>query len=323
MNNITEIINYIGNRKDINTFVELLRSCNESIITRNKKMLNTVACRLWQLQYCIFCYIYNNNKNLLQNSDFLIMLCKVYNKIFTDSNSPLYKFILLNKLTDPIIYIPYIGSALRNNDFKNYIINNINTYCCIYGINKKSGTIQESGIVHYFTIINDKIGNYYITSSYGSDNVCIPYQLEKLHNLQDFIDFCECLYRVPYVSQEESLYYNECILNFMNNYFLKGGIKKRWSQDYVDEIPELRHQWILPDKGSIKESKYITHNTVMNFDIAIITNYQELVEKEILQDINTTQYIKNHAILTDKIREVTKTFSKKTSIKSPISKKKI
>jgi hypothetical protein len=284
MNEINNILNLLYDRKYVNNYVKLLKSCTEGIITRNQEKLNTVACRLWQLQYCIFYYIYNRNKMLLQNSDFLHILCAVYNKIFIDINSPLYKFILLNTITAPIQYI----SFTKNHDFKQHIINNVNTYCCIYGINKNTGIIQQYGVVHYLTIINDKHGNYYITSSYGSDNVCIPYQIEKLESLDEFILFCECL---QYTHFSESEQHNKCIIDFMNKYFLKGGIKKRWSPDWIEERPELRHLWIDPQSGKINESEYIIHNTVMNFDIAIITNYQELVEKELLQNIETDRYI--------------------------------
>ena len=328
MNKIYEILLLLYDRDYINNYVKLLKSCKEGVITRHKEILNTVACRLWQLQYCIFYYIYNRDKELLQNPDFMLILCAVYNKILTEPKTGLGSFILLNTLNESTQYISFMNNdkdSTHNNNFINYINNNINTYCCIYGINKKTGVIQENGVVHYFTLINDKMGNYYITSSYGSDKVCVPYQTEKLESLDEFIIFCRCLYLAPLSNNEFELNeYNKCIIIFMNKYFLKGGIKKRWSEDWVDEYPNLRHKWIEPLEGIIKEAKYITQNTIMNFDIAIISNYQTLIEKELSTDVETDKYISDKLI--NEINEITKRFkninTNKKILLSPIRKHK-
>lgn len=322
MNKIGEILLLLYDRDYINNYVKLLKSCKEGVITRNKEILNTVACRLWQLQYSIFYYIYNRDKDLLKNPDFMIILCAVYNKILTEQKTGLYRFILLNTINESTQYISFMNNDKHNNNFINYINNNINTYCCIYGINKKTGIIQKNGVVHYFTLINDKMGNYYITSSYGSDNVRIPYQTEKLESLNEFIIFCRCLYLAPYAKNDHELNeYNKCIIIFMNKYFLKGGIKKRWSEDWIDEYPNLRHKWIEPSEGIVKEAKYITQNTMMNFDIAIISNYQTLIEKELSTDVETDRYISDKLIT-----EITKRFknikTNKKFLLSPIRKHK-
>ena len=98
MNKIGEILLLLYDRDYINNYVTLLKSCKKGVITRHKEILNTVACRLWQLQYSIFYYIYNKDKDLLQNPNFMIILCAVYNKILTEPNTGLGRFILLNTI---------------------------------------------------------------------------------------------------------------------------------------------------------------------------------------------------------------------------------
>lgn len=323
--NIDKFISLLNNRNFINEYVKLLKSCVEGVITRDKEIMNTVACRLWQLQYCIFTFIFNENIELLSNPTFLHMLCSSYINFLRNINenssySPLlYNFIILNNINNYkncLYYKNYINIEPNSNYFYYFITQNLNTYLCIYGINKKTNEIETNGVIHYFTIINDNNSNYYITSSWGSDEICVPYQTNKLDNLNEFLHFCTCLYNLKFEKDINSKY----IIYFMNKYFFIGAKRKRYSDEWVEEMPELRHKWIEPEEGIKKEADYILKNTIMDFDIAIITDYEIVVKNEIIKkNIKATSYISDDLIesISKKLKQVKINKTLSSSIKKP------
>ena len=274
MSNIKEIIKLLDEHTIINTYITYLVGCKKGVQTRHQSSLNTVACRLWQLQYCILTIIFSIDPNAIVSSIYLDKLCRPYYNIFTSPASSLFLFITQNTLSPPLECFFYINAKI---EFQQHITSNVNTYLCIYGIykRKKTITIYPNGIVHYFTIIRDE-SDYYITSSYGSDNVSAPYCKKKLENIAEFYMFCEYL-QILDGSQDEYLSI------FMRKYFLANAIPKRFffEEKDVAEYKKLYSEWIPENVGEEKEIKYILNNTEMIFDVAIIKNYEELVNKEL------------------------------------------
>jgi len=217
----TEIIRTLGDNSNIETtYVKFLISCMNGVQTRNNIRLSTKACRLWQLQYCIFTILYNKKPSLIKESSYLHNLCNSYKYIFSNVESPLYDFITQNNLPkkNVICYMDVQGAAY----FKKHIETNANTYLCIYGINKEGNIIDRNCINHYFTIVNNGNG-YYITSSYGSDFVSMPYSITKIDKISDFYDFCECLNKFDTESNDSC---KKLVKYFMLKYFLNNPEKK-------------------------------------------------------------------------------------------------
>ena len=275
MSNIGEIINLLKDESIINLYVKYLKSCEQHIITRSKEKLNTTGCRLWQLKYCIFTIIYNTRPDLITDATYLHNLCKYFFEIFNSISSKLHNFIANNRLSSELSLLHY-----RTNEysFKQHITSNINSYLCIYGINKTTNTIQDGGVAHYFTIIKNA-DEYYITSSWGSSHICVPYSITSI-NIDEFYTFCENL---KYRAQDATnITVNEQITYFMIKYFLNNPTPIRFSEEDTEYAPELRFEYIPIEDGIKREINYIMNNTVMYYDVAIVSNYEALV-MEVLQ----------------------------------------
>ena len=324
MTNINAIIKLVQNKSITNTYVTFLKSCRQDITTRRREELNTVSCRLWQLQYCLFTIIYNINNNLYKDPKFLYILCDIYFKMLT-TESWLYNFIAHNRLP------PYYLTLCYNADeqtFKEYIESTTHSYLCMYGINNITNLIDDNSVVHYFTIIKSG-DDYFLTSSYGSQYICIPYSINKLDSINEFYEFCENLHfklqsrtrsrsQLQLQSQSQSQYVNilldEKLSNFMKKYFLSilNIRQKRYDDDDIDINKKLRHQYIPPNVGIKRELDYLLNNQIFNFDIAIITDYENYVEKTLLENKILEPYLKSEG---KKVKRVKYNKSKKHKAK--------
>ena len=313
MDKQTKIITLLKNTSEINTYVSFLQNCltNRKITTRSVGRLATAACRIWQLQYCILTLIYDKPKYrdfaLHEDSKFLNILCNPYYNIFSSPTSKLYNFISQNDLPKKLPKnlpedlsedlpedLPEDRSVLcyvdNKVDFEKYIKNDIHTniYLCVYGRDKRdksNKTISRNGVCHYFTIIKEH-NNYYLTSSYGSSWIKVPYGIIEIQDIEDFFKFCEQLAQLAQLKDTttpENITANrKAIAEFMEKYFLSNGVKQRYSDDDIDNAAGLFSLWIPVNLGIEKEINYILDNYLMNFDIAIITNYEELVKNELV-----------------------------------------
>lgn len=281
---------YLYDKSKVNQYINLLKSCEDSDIIKTRSQINklSVACRLWQLQYCMLYLIYKLNISLLDNPKFLNKYCENYKYIITLQNpiTILNDLILNNNLISP--GIEFRTYRQYGNELFNYGNREKNYFCCIYGIDKRNNTYLANGIFHYFTLIlnddNKKKFKFYITSSYGSDHVCIPYQINKLNNFNDIFLFAESL---KYIHNDSDIEIKqksiEIFTNFMIKYFLSGGIKKKYGEDDIEENPSLRYKMIQPKEGLIRELEFYINNDILEFDIAVITNYENLVKSSILE----------------------------------------
>lgn len=270
MSNIGVIIELLKNESLINEYVKYLKNCIQDVITRSKEKANTIACRLWQLEYCIFTIVYNTRPDLIRNATYLYNLCRHFINIFTSTSSKLYSFIAQNSLSPNLSLLCYRTDEAN---FKEHITRNINSYLCIYGINKITNQIHPGGVVHYFTIIKNN-EEYYITSSWGSSYICVPYSITIL-TINEFYTFCHNL-RSHAVNPNNSAITQE-LTNFMIKYFLHNPIPIRFSEEDIEFQPELRDKYIPHEYGLRRELEYVLNNSLMNFDVAIVSNYEELV----------------------------------------------
>ena len=302
----TKIITLLKNTSEINTYVSFLQNCltNRKITTRSVGRLATAACRIWQLQYCILTLIYDKPKYrdfaLHEDSKFLNILCNPYYNIFSSQTSKLYNFISQNDLWINTSVLTYFDNQ---QEFEEYIQNKkyTNIYLCVYGRDKRdktNKTISRNGVCHYFTIIKERVGEgmsykYYLTSSYGSSWIKVPYGIIEIKDIKDFFIFCKKLAQLAQLAQlkdtttPENITANitanrKAIAEFMEKYFLSNGVKQRYSADDIDNAAGLFSLWIPVNLGIEKEINYILDNYLMNFDIAIITNYEELVKEELV-----------------------------------------
>ena len=281
----TKIITLLKNTSEINTYVSFLQNCltNRKITTRSVGRLATAACRIWQLQYCILTLIYDKPKYrdfaLHEDSKFLNILCNPYYNIFSSPTSKLYNFISQNDLWINKSVLTYVDNQ---QDFEQYITQNTNIYLCVYGRDKKNTqTISRNGVCHYFTIIKEREGKgmsykYYLTSSYGSSWIKVPYGIIEIKNITEFFNFCE---KLKDTTTSEN---KKAIAEFMEKYFLSNGVKQRYSDDDIDNAAGLFSLWIPVNLGIENNYNKLLDNYLMNFDIAIITNYEELVKEELV-----------------------------------------
>jgi len=267
------IITLLENRTIINTYAMALQSClaSDSVRTRHQIAIITKPCRLWQLYFCVLTILYSINANAIENIQMLNKLCDSVKNFYTDTRSPLYNYIAENTLPIWPNSICYIE---REVEFKQHIMNDTNNkYLCLYGRNKSTGAVLPNSIGHYFTIIKNSDG-YFLTSSYASDHICAPYDIQRIDNIEEFFNFCNNL---KTRTRSEDVGVEAKLIVFMIKYFFPNVMRQRYDVDAVEFNQNLRPLWINPKEGIKAENKYILNNSVMNFDVALIPNYEAVV----------------------------------------------
>jgi hypothetical protein len=273
------IITLLGNRRTINTFVMGLLSCltSDRVRTRHQVDIITKPCRLWQLHFCVLTILYSINANAIENIQMLITLCDSVKNFYTDTRSPLYNYIAGNTLPiwpNSICYIEHEA------EFRQHIMSDTNyKYLCLYGRNKSTGAVLPNSIGHYFTIIKNS-NSYFLTSSYASDHICAPYDIQRIDNIAKFFNFCNNL-RTR--TRSEDIGVETELIDFMIKYFFPNVMRQRYDVDAVEFNQNLRPLWINPEEGIKAENKYILNNSVMNFDVALIPNYEAAVRAELFE----------------------------------------
>ena len=121
-------------------------------------------------------------------------------------------------------------------------------------------------IIHYFTIfkLNEK---YYLNSSYGSNNVCVPQYTTRL-NKSEFNNFCRAL---PKKNVEN-------IKHFFEKYFLKKKLKIKYNDNILNTYESLRAKWIDSTMGVNKEINSILISSKI-FNVGWLMDYKYYIQE--------------------------------------------
>ena len=254
-----DFLSVLKNKKLTNKLLSYISICDKSIIkTRNSELRQTASCRMWQFKYIVLYLINQKNDNVILNnihnlkkiSSILTNICNLISIFIIQKHPFLYKLIVLNRLEN-ITPIFEIDQLIIANEYENFCM-------CIY-------SPINLFILHYFTIIYNK-SKFYITSSYGSDFVCVPQNTIEL-DIMEFNNFCL-----------ELTQNNEDIINtFFKKYFLLGNMKKRYNNNTIENInPGLKSKWISSNNGIDLELQHIIDNKKQ---VGLMDEYQEKVEE--------------------------------------------
>lgn len=185
----------------------------------------------------------NVSNRIIEN---MCMIIKNFLELKPNMYQDLYNIVYLNIPVNTIKISSF-------NDIEELPINQ-NYYMCVY-----NETNQGYGsIIHYFTIIRKDKDTYYLNSSYGSDNVCVPQYSTKL-DVNEFNALCNEL-------TEYSKY-------LYTKYFLIKNLKKRYNNNNIEANTTLKSKWIPPAEGIKKEIKLLGKG----YSIGYIKDYQDLV----------------------------------------------
>ena len=173
-------------------------------------------------------------------------------------------FLELNQTEYPELYnIVYLNIPIDTikissfNTIEELPINQ-NYYMCVYNQNN----LGYGSIIHYFTIIRKK-DTYYVNSSYGSDDVCVPQYTTKLET-SEFTKLCV---ELPELTENSKDLYTK--------YFLIKNLSKRYNNNNIEANTRLKSKWISPKKGIEKE----INSLGTGYCIGYINNYQKLVNE--------------------------------------------
>lgn len=291
---------FIENNKIVNDILYNLFS--GEISSRNTIKTFTSSCKYTQLRYIILCIyeqifdknivdIFNNRfDNYKEYGNMLHNISSLITKLLSNKNTIFYNLIFLNTIVNENLIIPFEDtkfiSPFEDNIFiikiENYEQLNdylvqlklqptpfINICFCIFHYSETNYYIS-----HYFTfiILKNDVDNsyhYYINSSYGSDNICVPQYTTEL-SITDLILFFYVFNNIE--NNYESFY------ELFTIYFGKGGIEMPYSEEDIDENPKLKFSSILPNIGLDAEIKIIN----VNSKIGIIHNYQNNIYNNIV-----------------------------------------
>jgi hypothetical protein len=262
--------------------------------TRLSSRISTKGCKYWQLILSILNILqktYSESHLSIQNillkgsslnnpeySKLSDLVKKIYNTIIYDQSSDFYQFFYNND-----------GNKLVNEFTKVSQLQEGINYLCLYDQNKES---DHKHISHYFTILrsNDK---YYLTSSYGSEFVCVPYNTLEL-NITELNNVIEGLNIIN--SNKTNTKSLLIIKSFYDKYFFQGNIPITISNDLMNEYSSFLKYLKIGSKlikGPSIEFNYIYKNiSNYTYHIGIIPEYESKVESYI-NTVISNNYTKN------------------------------
>lgn len=282
-NATSELFEYLideKNRFTINKFIyTVLRMSLPS--TRLQLKMVSSGCRYWQLVIGILFVLQRRVDyklvTILKTSEEtnpsyhrLVTICKKIIRDMTPRKSLFYDFFyenIVNDLVLPFTDVNQIGDGIH--------------YLCIYDTYN-----NKSMISHYFTIIK-RGEQYYLSSSYGSDFVCIPYSTSIL-NISDFLSFVEALHSVNQSTSNEEKAAWAIIHHFYNTYFLKGNIPVRIEQELRENNPNVLHhiKGSLLLQGPEIELRNVFKNNTTRYFVGIVPRYEEVIDSSIPSSIH-------------------------------------
>lgn len=252
--------------KDFNTILHSILHIGPSTKTRTTKLKITSGCKWWlQIYIILYHYMLINKCTLMdinKNLHFTRTVDSIMSYSDSDGDSKHYKNIFhknefiedkLSKFTPTDIL--YSG---RDKDYYHIPL-------CIH---------NDIGIFHFFLLINkrrhDGHQEYFINSSYGSDNVCIPQYTTR-------VDIRKFLYFIEHINEKD----NPRISTFITTYFLSGGLKIEEDPDAADLDPKLKFAWVEPEKGLERELDWYKKHSE-SLTISIIKDFDDYVKTRIL-----------------------------------------
>lgn len=258
------MLSILQNEELMKKILNYIDICHDQIIkTKDQLIRSTSSCRMWQFKYMllnVFDRLNNNiiTKNidrLIENPSIFIKICNIMDSFLSDINKKniLYQIIVYNRNLNIYPINDIIELENDGNEIQNYCM-------CIY-----NPEIDIGSIIHFFTIIRKK-NIYYINSSYGSDNVCVPQYTKRLNKLE-FNNFCKDLPNKDIA-----------INNFYQKYFLEGNLKMRYNNNLIENVdPSLKSKWIEPSNGINREIQLLLQSN-SEFKVGLILNYEEYLE---------------------------------------------
>ena len=279
------------NMDDLNKLAYKLNICESRIIqTRNQKLRSTASCRLWQFKYAVITYFLSTKKQInfiggtrtwtlmksrrttrkplstLMKSLRKTTLRKqsiVSKRIIENMCMIIKNFLELNQNDYPelynIVYLNIPSNTIKISSFNTIekLPINRNYYMCVYNENNHN----YGSIIHYFTIIREDKDTYYLNSSYGSDDVCVPQYSTKL-DIDEFNALCN---ELPELTEYSKYLYTK--------YFLIKNLRKRYNNNNIEANTKLKNKWIYPKKGIEKE----INSLGPGYCIGYIKDYQDFV----------------------------------------------
>jgi hypothetical protein len=280
----SELFTYLideKNRFTINKFINAVLP-DPSPPTRSQLKMISSGCRYWQLVIGVLFTLQRqegyNLVTILEESEetnpsynTLVDRCKdIIVNITSENNHDFYDFFFNH---DP-------NSLVEEYTDATHIVEGIN-YLCIYDYD----TIENEYIIsHYFMIIK-RGEQYYLSSSYGSDFVCVPYSTSIL-NISDFLTFVEALGGISQlISNEEKAAHWTIIQHFYNTYFLKGNLPVRINQYLRDNNPSMfkKIKGTRLKQGPEIEFKNVFKNKDTRYFIGIVPRYEKKIKSAILR----------------------------------------
>ena len=267
-----------------------------SVKTQSKVSNITRACKDWVLFYTVL-YNYNKYHNaflydgevikslLGENATMIVedwkdkhrehmeIICNIIKHIKSDKKSPYYIMFYDNKPTGLL-----------------QIINSFNDLCEHTPPTTEQWTLcinNTTGIFHFFLLLKLN-GVYYISSSYGSDNITVSQYTTKLTDFEEFNYFCSNIGSiVPYRKKK--------VKEFYVKHFLLYNKKTRIDDDDIDLLSSKERlaawaSWLTPEQGIQKEIYHLFEEGEFigeekSFHISLIKGYNEYVEEYVDTEI--------------------------------------
>lgn len=278
-NATSELFEYLideKNRFTINKFINTVLNISLHN-TRSQLQIVSSGCRYWQLVIGVLHVIQRHISNysiitILKVSGEtnyiyyrLVKICKKIIRTITSKNNHRFYDFFYNSVPNDLV-IEYTDAT--------QIVEGIN-YLCIYDYDRNK---NEYIISHYFLIIK-RGEQYYLSSSYGSDFVCVPYSTSIL-NISDFLSFVEALRGISQpISNEEKAAHWAIIHRFYNTYFLKGNIPIRIEQELINNNPSISQKiGSRLKQGPEIELKNVFKNKETRYYLGIVPQYEDAIE---------------------------------------------
>lgn len=262
----------INSRSSINRFIYHV-SRDYRYATRNILKKQSTGCKYWQLVIAMLIIVQKHSSDNIisiltssNSSEPYRKLVETCQSIFSKKSS--------NRDFNELFYNKVSSHNHLLQEFHNSPLPHGVNYFCIYNSKLPITEHSERFISHFFTIVRIS-DTYWLTSSYGSDLVCVPAYTTPL-NIDVFFAFVRAFYEGNW----------EFIKEFYLFYFFQGNIPKRLH----NKLKEFHGEHLFKgmkgpylEKGPNIEMKIAFENTEnYQFRVGIIPEYERIIESIML-----------------------------------------